>query len=258
MSRRSLYCLNTGPKAAISVGPRLARRCELRAIYTYWSSCQLEYASGSSLEQTLCMHPDNSVATDTITGKAMDAFLAEVERKAFVIARISLRDDEDALDAVQDAMIRLVRKYASRPHAEWKPLFYRILKNCIIDQQRRRSVRQRFMAWLPISDDAPDPVAEAPGRPVEQPDRQVELQDSMASLQQAIVALPARQSQAFLLRTMEGLNVAETAIAMGCSQGSVKTHYFRAVHSLRSTLGEHWGEQAAAQSTERSGDRGNE
>jgi len=230
----------------------------LRAIYTYWSLCQLEYNPGSPLEQTLCMQPDSSVATDTTTARAMDAFLAEVERKAFVIARISLRHDDDALDAVQDAMIRLVRKYSSRPSAEWKPLFYRILKNRIVDQQRRRSVRQRFMAWLPSGEDASDPVANAPGRPVEQPDRQVELQDSMVRLEQAVAELPARQNQAFLLRALEGLNVADTATAMGCSQGSVKTHYFRAVHSLRITLGDHWGEHDGAQPGEDTGGKRHE
>lgn len=199
---------------------------------------------------------DNATDTESEAARAMDAFLAEVQRKAFVIARIALRDNEDALDAVQDAMIRLVQKYASRPRVEWKPLFYRILKNRIVDQQRRGNVRQRFMAWLPTSADAPDPIAEAPGRPVEQPDRQLELQESMASLEQAIGHLPARQSQAFMLRTLEGLNVAETASAMGCSQGSVKTHYFRAVHSLRETLGEHWGDSSRVQSHKGSGDQG--
>jgi RNA polymerase sigma-70 factor (ECF subfamily) len=213
----------------------------LSAICSYWYLCQPEYVRDLVPHQPLEMYLDNSAAGKSQTDRAMDAFLAEVERKAFVIARISLRDDEDALDAVQDAMIRLVRKYSSRPHGEWKPLFYRILKNRIIDQQRRRNVRQRFMAWLPISEDAPDPIAEAPGRPVEQPDRQLELSETMVRLSAAVASLPARQSQAFLLRTLEGLNVAETATAMGCSQGSVKTHYFRAVHRLRKTLGAHWG-----------------
>ncbi len=212
----------------------------LSAACSYWYLCQPEYL------RDLVPHPremqlDNSANTENQAARAMDVFLAEVERKAFIIARISLRDDEDSLDAVQDAMIKLVQKYASRPQGEWKPLFYRILKNRIVDLQRRRNVRQRFMAWLPISEDAPDPIAEAPGRPVEQPDRQLELSETMVSLETAVGNLPARQSQAFLLRMMEGLNVAETASAMGCSQGSVKTHYFRAVHSLRITLGEHWG-----------------
>ena len=216
----------------------------LGTVCSYWYLYQLEYVRDLVPHQPLEMHLDNSADTQSQADRAMDAFLADVERKAFIIARISLRDDEDALDAVQDAMIKLVQKYASRPQGEWKPLFYRILKNRIVDLQRRRNVRQRFMAWLPISEDAPDPIAEAPGRPVEQPDRQLELSETMVSLETAVGNLPARQSQAFLLRTMEGLNVAETASVMGCSQGSVKTHYFRAVHSLRSSLGEHWGASA--------------
>jgi RNA polymerase sigma-70 factor (ECF subfamily) len=216
----------------------------LSAVCSYWYMYQLEYVRDLVPHQPVEMHLDNSADTQSQADRAMDAFLADVERKAFIIARISLRNDEDALDAVQDAMIKLVQKYASRPQGEWKPLFYRILKNRIVDLQRRRNVRQRFMAWLPISEDAPDPIAEAPGRPVEQPDRQLELSETMVSLETAVGNLPARQSQAFLLRTMEGLNVAETASVMGCSQGSVKTHYFRAVHSLRSSLGEHWGASA--------------
>jgi RNA polymerase sigma-70 factor (ECF subfamily) len=170
----------------------------------------------------------------------MDAFLAEVERKAFVIAQISLRNHEDALDIVQDAMIRLVTSYSSRPQAEWKPLFYRILRNRIVDHQRRGNVRRRFMAWLPLYEDAPDPVAEAPGTISDQPDRRLEITESMDSLEQAVAALPERQQQAFLLRTVEGLDVAATAMAMGCSAGSVKTHYSRAVHRLRANLSEHW------------------
>jgi len=171
----------------------------------------------------------------------MDAFLAGVEQKALVLARISLRHVDDAHDVVQDTMIRLVRKYADRPRDEWKPLFYRILRNRIIDQQRRHNVRQRIMAWLPATDGAPDPIAEAPGVSSDQPDRQLELSQSMTNLGAAVQALPARQQQAFLLRTIEGMSVAQTAIAMGCSGGSVKTHYSRAIHSLRATLGDEWG-----------------
>ena len=140
-------------------------------------------------------------------------------------------------------MIKLVRRYASRPAEEWRPLFYRILKNRIVDHQRRHTVRKRVMAWMPRSStegDEFDPVAVAPGRGSEEPDRLLESSETKMALQAAVEALPARQQQAFLLRTVEGLNVAATAAAMGCSQGSVKTHFSRAVHSLRATLGEHW------------------
>ncbi len=182
-----------------------------------------------------------STSTDT---RALDQFLASVERKAFRIAQIALRHEEDALDAVQDAMLRLVRSYARRPPEQWPPLFYRILENCIRDLQRRRAVRARVMSWIPWP--APDESATVRD-PLEQladaapgPAAQVQADETMQALEAQLAALPARQRQAFLLRSFEGLDVAATARAMGCSAGSVKTHYYRAVQTLRSALGEFW------------------
>ncbi|HEY6452583.1 MAG TPA: RNA polymerase sigma factor [Steroidobacteraceae bacterium] len=173
--------------------------------------------------------------------RALDTFLAEVERKAFRIAQIALRHEADALDVVQDAMMQLAHRYATRPSAEWKPLFYRILENRIRDMQRRRIVRQRVMSWMPWrgaeEEEAPDPIALA-ADPGPQPPAQLESDQMMAALEQALTELPPRQRQAFLLRNIEGLDVAATAAAMKCSQGSVKTHYFRALQALRAKLGE--------------------
>jgi RNA polymerase sigma-70 factor (ECF subfamily) len=173
--------------------------------------------------------------------RALNQFLAGVELKAFKIAQAALRHEDDALDAVQDAMLQLARAYADRPEPEWKPLFYRILENRIRDMQRRRTVRGRVMAWLPFrgedDDEEPDPIAQAASAEP-QPVRRLELDEAMKALEQALTELPRRQQQAFLLRTLEGLDVAETATAMGCSEGSVKTHYFRAVHALRAQLGD--------------------
>lgn len=190
------------------------------------------------------------LVTDTTAGRrelaednarALEAFLASVERKAFRIAQIALRDADDALDAVQDAMLQLVRRYAARPEPEWKPLFYRILENRVRDQHRRRSVRNRVLAWLPgrhaDEDDEGDPIAEA-GDPGPGPEALLESGEALAALEAALRQLPERQRQAFLLRNFEGLDVAGTAVAMGCSEGSVKTHYFRAVQALRGQLGE--------------------
>ncbi|RMF95110.1 MAG: RNA polymerase sigma factor [Gammaproteobacteria bacterium] len=175
---------------------------------------------------------------------AMDRFLAGVECRALRIAEIAVRDRDDALDIVQDAMIRLVRHYARRPQAEWAPLFYRILQNRIRDHQRRAQVRRRIFGWLDRRDDdgdpLPDPMDRAADGPAMEPEHRQRLDGAMQALDSAIAALPERQRQAFLLRALEGLNVADTAAAMGCSAGSVKTHYSRAVHSLRATLGEHW------------------
>ncbi len=173
--------------------------------------------------------------------RALNQFLAGVELKAFKIAQAALRHEDDALDAVQDAMLQLARAYADRPAQEWKPLFYRILENRIRDMQRRRTVRGRVIAWLPFrgdeDDEEPDPIAQAPS-PEPQPPRRLELEQAVGALEKALGGLPRRQQQAFLLRTLEGLDVAQTAAAMGCSQGSVKTHYFRALQRLRAQLGE--------------------
>jgi RNA polymerase sigma-70 factor (ECF subfamily) len=175
------------------------------------------------------------------TTRALDQFLVGIERRAFKIAQLGLRNDDDALDAVQDAMMKLVQSYASRPEEEWRPLFHRILANRIRDMQRRRTVRGRVMAWLPgrdVEDDEEfDPIAQAPS-PEVTPARRLELDEAIGVLESAVAELPPRQQQAFLLRNYEGLDVSDTASAMGCSEGSVKTHYFRALESLRAKLGD--------------------
>ena len=174
-------------------------------------------------------------------GRALGRFLAGVELRAFKIAQAALRNEDDALDAVQDAMLQLARAYAHRPADEWKPLFYRILENRIRDLQRRRTVRDRVMSWWPFvfdgQEDA-DPISEAAAEGLP-PARRLEIDEAMSALERAVGGLPRRQQQVFLLRALEGLDVAQTARAMGCSQGSVKTHYFRALRTLRAQLGEH-------------------
>ncbi|HEY3786629.1 MAG TPA: RNA polymerase sigma factor [Steroidobacteraceae bacterium] len=184
-----------------------------------------------------------SESTSNSQSRALNQFLAGVEVKAFKIAQAALRHEDDALDAVQDAMLQLARAYADKPADEWRPLFYRILENRIRDMQRRRTVRGRVMSWLPLrgneEDDEPDPINQAPSNDP-QPPRKLEIAEAMGALERALQQLPRRQQQVFMLRTLEGLDVAETATAMGCSEGSVKTHYFRALQSLRAQLGEFW------------------
>jgi RNA polymerase sigma factor (sigma-70 family) len=172
------------------------------------------------------------------TNRELEAFLRGIGARAFRIARVSLRDDADALDAVQEAMIRLARNYGARPAAEWPPLFYAILRNCVNDELRGRQSRGSLRDWFrrlggaDASGDARAGIAERAW----EPPGLVESEQGLSELERAIATLPARQREAFLLRSVEELDVAETARAMGCSEGSVKTHYSRAVHALREQL----------------------
>lgn len=173
--------------------------------------------------------------------RQMESFLAEVERRAFRIARYGVRNDDEALDLVQDAMLKLVKSYASKPAAEWPALFYRILDNGIKDWHRRRVVRQKVVNLFAGSgDDGRDVIAEAPDRREPGPEGRARADEALGLLESAMARLPERQRQAFLLRNLEGLDTKATAVAMGCSAGSVKTHYFRALKTLRAEIGEAW------------------
>jgi RNA polymerase sigma-70 factor (ECF subfamily) len=203
-------------------------------------------AAGSRLP-AVCSNEEDGL--DAANLRELDRFLAGVERRAFRIARLALRDADDAHDVVQGAMLRLAKSYASRPAIEWRPLFFRILYNGVRDLQRRQGVRRRFMGWLPGAgrndDDAGEDLFEQVPDPGPEPLQQLTATETMQQLEQALRRLPARQLEAFSLRCLEGLDVAATATAMGCSAGSVKTHYFRALQALRMELaGERAEEQA--------------
>ena len=189
-----------------------------------------------------CTRTPTTGASTLQRERQLNQFLAGVERRALRIAEIATRDRDEALDLVQDAMIKLVNNYAGRDEAEWMPLFYRILQNGTRDWHRRQKVRNRVMGWFGrgVADDEQDPIAQVPDPAGRTPDEQLQTGETMQRLERAVHELPGRQREAFMLRTFEGLDVAGTAVAMGCSQGSVKTHYSRAVHTLRENLGDHW------------------
>ncbi len=174
----------------------------------------------------------------------MERFLESVERRAFTMARIATGNSEDAHDIVQDAMLGLVRKYSSRSEEEWRPLFFTILQSRIMDWHRRSRIRNGLLArFLGAGKDEKglmeDPLSFIAAPKRDQPVERLLEKDSFTALEKAIHSLTVRQQQAFLLRAWEGLSVAETAKIMRCSEGSVKTHYSRAVHTLRETLEGH-------------------
>ena len=177
----------------------------------------------------------------------LERFLAAVEKRAFRMARVATGGStEDALDIVQDTMLAFVKKYASRPESDWRPLFFRVLQNRIRDWFRRQAVRNRWRGWLKSfnnageKDDQEDPLARVADEKAFEPPRELENREAMLVLEKALQKLSGRQQQAFLLRAWEGMSIIETAAAMECSAGSVKSHYARAVHSLRQELEGYW------------------
>lgn len=170
----------------------------------------------------------------------LNRFLAGVERRAFKMARFATGNADEALDLVQEAMFGFVRHYTNRPEDEWSTLFYRILQSRITDWYRRNFVRRRFRTWLDRGnkEDEEDPLQNVADTATLNPVENILRHEEAIALERAIQTLPLRQQQAFLLRTWEELDVKQTAFAMGCSEGSVKTHYSRAVHTLRGLLEE--------------------
>ncbi|WP_455221916.1 RNA polymerase sigma factor [Kaarinaea lacus] len=191
-----------------------------------------------------------------MTSQALDRFLASVERRAYRMAFIACGSREDALDIVQDSMLKLAQNYADRSVDDWGPLFHRILQSTIRDWYRRQKVRNQWRTWLEftkvgsqqrtqkdsadIGDDGQsniiDLFEDVHG---DGPVMKLVNERTIEALEVALHELPLRQQQAFLLRILEGLSVEETAQAMGCTAGSVKTHFSRAVHTLRQKLEDH-------------------
>jgi len=174
----------------------------------------------------------------------LSSFLAGIERRAFKQAMFAIRNEETALDIVQDAMMRLAEKYADRPAAEWPMLFQRILQNAIRDSYRRSKVRSLWTTLLsslsPGEDEDSDPLetiaAENESDGLATPHRQLERSQLLGVIEKEIEKLPPRQREAFLMRYLEEMDIAETAAAMGCSEGSVKTHCSRATHTMAAAL----------------------
>lgn len=175
----------------------------------------------------------------------MEQFLKSVERRAFRMAEIATGSRDDALDVLQDAMLEFVRAYAHKPEEQWKPLFYRIVQNKIRDWGRRSKVRRILMTLLPSrrpdqDQEDVDPLQTIRDPEAPDPYRGAQTGEALRRLEAVLKELPPRQQQVFLLRVWEGLSVNETATAMGCSQGSVKTHYSWAMNTLQEGLKDNW------------------
>ena len=172
------------------------------------------------------------------TPKELSDFLESEERRAFKQTVYAVRDDHAALDIVQDAMMKLAEKYGGKPVAEFPMLFQRILQNTMRDFWRRQKVRNLWTSLLSSFGSSEDGEDRDPLETIDveddsaEPSAQLERSQTIKLIERALEKLPTRQREAFVLRYWEEMDVAETADIMGCSEGSVKTHCSRAVHSM--------------------------
>lgn len=169
----------------------------------------------------------------------LDGFLAGIERRALRIAQLGTGGDfDEALDCVQEAMIQLSRHYAQRDPAEWPPLFHRILDNRLRKWRYKQLLRGRWLGRRieAATDEDEEPLDRLPAADQDSPDARLLQTQVRQRVQRALQTLPQRQRQAFLLRHWEGLSTAETAQAMACTEGSVKTHLSRAISALKPLL----------------------
>lgn len=176
---------------------------------------------------------DNTI--DHAPAATLEAFLAGIDTRAYRFAELSLRNRDDALDAVQDAMIKMLG-YRQRPAGEWTPLFWSILRNRIVDMQRRGMFRLRWLA--PNNDREDGSTIDWADDNGPDPSRKHDSREAWTRISSALRTLPRRQREAFSLRVLEELDVADTARAMRCSEGSVKTHLSRARAALQQELEE--------------------
>ncbi len=165
----------------------------------------------------------------------MEAFLIDIEKRAYRMVSLATGSHADSLDLLQDSMIKLVTKYQEKPAKEWKPLFYKILQNRIRDWHRHQKVKNLLFFWKTDEIDEYSAV-ENNGQSLDLPENNLAKNQQQNAALMHLKQLSPKQQQCFLLRSWEGLSVAETADIMQCSQGSVKTHYFRAVNKLKAMM----------------------
>jgi len=191
------------------------------------------------------------VAPSPTTPTTLDEFLAGAERQAYRMARYALRDHELALDVVQDSMLKLVEHYAAKPSKEWPALFFTIVNNRITDMRRGRGGLSKLVSLfvprhddegeeIDISDfavelDGPEDRARA-----NQPEHAAVTRELRQAIERATAKLSLRQRNVYLLRECQGFDIKETAAILGCSEGAVKQHHFRAMQALRGLLTEVW------------------
>ncbi|RFC83995.1 RNA polymerase sigma factor [Acinetobacter sichuanensis] len=182
---------------------------------------------------------ETAAALKSTAEQRLKFFMQDVTGRALVMMESATQGHNGiAMDLVQEAFISLHKSYAEKSTEEWYPLFYTILNNKLQDWRRKEARRASpFSLFRKVSldnddEEAMDIVDESTPNPLQFLDQDLTIEE----IQEAISRLPVRQQQAFMLRAWEGFDTQTTASIMNCTEGSVKTHYHRAIQGLRTTL----------------------
>lgn len=165
----------------------------------------------------------------------LNQFFIAQEKKAYAIALMSLKNQDDALDVVQDVMIKFVEKYSKKKKQHWCSLFYRMIQNRITDFHRSNSQKKKYFSFF-RNDEQENIVEQVADEKYVSALKQIDNDIKIERLQESLKTLSTRQLQAFICRIWDGLSVAQTAESMKCSQGSVKTHLFRALKQIKQQM----------------------
>lgn len=251
--RRGVHDAVTRVGRAAQTIARFVRRRDYRTLAAHLAAlrCRVAGCHNRARQRPRLLAPrfpllaDCLGATSLAADQALSDFLQSVEKRAFKRTVYMVRDEDAALDIVQDSMIRLAQRYGDRPTNEWPMLFQRILSNATMDwfrhQKVRNAVLKNFSEFEGNDGDADFDLlehlaTETTAGSTESADNAFARAQTLHLIEEEVARLPGRQREAFLMRYWEEMDVAETAAAMGCSEGSVKTHCSRAVHALAKVL----------------------
>jgi RNA polymerase sigma-70 factor (ECF subfamily) len=239
-----------------AAGPRKETASAILGTRAGWLALQFAAPAGNPACRQASRHiinsPGAALDKDTQNNRALDAFFAEHEDKAFYVAYAALWDRECALDAVQESMLKLVEYYRHKPAAELPALFRTVLNSKINDIRRKRLLERGKHKLVSLTglfrnrrEDADDdtefelPSAERTDG-ISTPEAGYIATELRERITGALQALSERQRQVFILREWRGMSISETAITLGCSENSIKQHHFRAMRELRKQLAEVW------------------
>lgn len=147
---------------------------------------------------------------------------------AYTLARYLLRDQHDAQDAVQDAVLRALRYFETYRDGDARSWLLAIVRNCCLTRYRRARAERDVVPLVEELDVAHD------GRPTDA--RAIE-QSERAAIERALAELPSEFREVIVLREVQQLSYREISDVVGVPIGTVMSRLARGRKRLASRLG---------------------